>query len=70
MIKATPLHVVGCTGKKAFATFCQAKRAAKRMNRVHDDGHLEAYACRHCHRFHVGEARDYGRRKPTAEAPA
>jgi hypothetical protein len=67
---STEEHKIGCTGKREFGTFCQAKRAAKRMNRAHEAGHLEAYACRHCHRFHVGEARDYGRRKPKSETTA
>lgn len=52
-----PFHVTGCTGKKHFTRFALARAAAKRSNR-HDHGrHLEAYHCRHCNGFHVGESR-------------
>lgn len=53
-------HVIGCTGKKAFDTFTQATKAAKRLNR-RDRGHTEAYHCCHCNDFHIGEARNYRR---------
>jgi len=55
----------GCTGKKQFDKFSQADKAAKRRNRS-DNAHLEAYHCRHCGSFHVGEARSYGQRRPRA----
>ena len=55
-------HKVGCSGKRQFAKFCQAARAAKHRNRTDGDAHLEAYHCKHCQGFHVGEARDYGHR--------
>ena len=51
----------GCTGKQEFATFAQAKRRARIINN-RDTGHLEAYHCTHCNRFHVGGNRNYGRR--------
>jgi hypothetical protein len=51
--------VTGCTGKRRFICFGHARRAAKRRNR-HDQSHLEAYHCRHCGGFHVGESRRYG----------
>ena len=54
-------HKAGCTGKKAFSTFTKAKRGAQRLNRRDSGAHVEGYHCKHCHRFHVGEARDYGR---------
>jgi len=59
----TETHVVGCTGKSRFTRFGQAERAAVRRNRKDGGSHLEAYHCRHCHGFHVGEARDYRPRK-------
>ena len=50
----------GCTGKKEFQTFCLASASAKRLNRRDGDTHVEAYHCRCCNRFHVGESRSYG----------
>jgi hypothetical protein len=55
-------HVVGCTGKKRFISFRTASRAAKRLRQRDDEAHTEAYHCRHCAGFHVGEARDHGKR--------
>jgi hypothetical protein len=55
-------HVIGCTGKRCFARFGQADRTASRMNRRDGDAHLEPYKCRHCGKFHVGEARSHGQR--------
>jgi hypothetical protein len=57
----TRRHVTGCTGKREFARFDQAARAAQRRNRKDGGAHLEPYHCRHCNRFHVGEARSHGR---------
>ena len=54
-------HKAGCTGKREFGTFTQAKRGAVRLNRRDQGAHVEAYHCKFCHRFHVGEARSYGR---------
>lgn len=63
-------HKIGCTGKRQFSRFGQAARAAKRRRR-HDGGaHVEAYHCRHCNAFHIGEARDYGKRRRKEEVPA
>lgn len=57
-----PAHRAGCTGKKAFPLFDLAAKAAKRR-RSHDGGaHVEAYHCRVCRQFHVGERRDYGQK--------
>lgn len=53
---------VGCTGKRQFARFGQAARAAKRRRRMDGGAHVEAYHCRHCNAFHIGENRNY--RKP------
>jgi site-specific recombinase XerC len=64
------VHLVGCTGKRAFARFCQAARAAKRRNRNDGGAHVEPYHCRHCHGFHIGEARDYGKRRRKEEEPS
>ena len=63
-------HVVGCTGKKRFIRFSTAKRAAKRLRQNDDQAHTEAYACRHCVGFHVGEARDHGKRNPKKDIAA
>lgn len=52
-------HFAGCTGKKSFERFNQAENAARRRNRHDGDAHLEAYHCRHCNRFHIGENRSY-----------
>lgn len=57
----------GCTGKSAFDQFAQAAHAAKRRNRQSSDAHLEAYHCKHCNHYHVGESRTYGQRRPRAE---
>lgn len=54
-------HKVGCTGKKHFAKFGHAERAAKRCNRRDGRAHVQAYHCRNCNGFHVGEARSYRR---------
>ena len=54
-----PQAVPGCTGKRAFGKFCQARTAADRMRRQHEDGcKVEAYRCRHCGMFHVGQKFD------------
>ena len=60
----------GCTGKRQFAAFGQAARAAKRRNAKDGGAHLEAYHCRHCNSFHTGERRDYGQRRRKVEETA
>ena len=57
-------HKTGCTGKRQFARFAQAAKAAKRRRRLDGGAHVEAYYCRHCDGFHIGEARSHG--KPDA----
>lgn len=52
----------GCTGKRSFTQFTLADQAATRRNRKDGGAHVEAYHCRHCNSFHVGEARSHGRR--------
>lgn len=47
-------HKPGCTGKKPFGTMQAARRRAKIMRRKYDKP-LEAYHCRHCRAFHIGE---------------
>ena len=59
-----PAHKIGCTGKSAFSTFARADFRAKRLRQNRDTAHVEAYHCRHCHQFHIGEARSYGRQNP------
>lgn len=52
----------GCTGKKQFVSFIDARRAAKRRNQNTDGARLEPYHCPRCGFCHVGEARDAGHR--------
>ncbi len=48
----------GCKGKKAFAHHGQAEHRAKRMRQNHErDCFVEAYRCRHCGQWHVGQSR-------------
>jgi hypothetical protein len=65
--EAPPKFVAGCTGKRSFARFDQASRAAKRRNRKDGGAHLDAYHCRKCNTFHVGESRTYGKARPMKE---
>lgn len=58
---------LGCTGKKHFNRFNKASTVAQRMNRRGNGAHVEAYHCRHCHGFHVGEADNYGHRDKRKE---
>lgn len=58
---------VGCTGKKAYASFIGAERAAKLLNREQEKAHTAAYHCRYCASFHVGEARAHGRKDARRE---
>lgn len=51
-------HKLGCTGKRSYATFAQAKQGAQRRNRRDGDAFLEPYKCRHCHEYHVGRNRE------------
>ena len=53
------VHKNGCTGKASFTTFARADLRAKRMRQRKESAHVEAYHCRHCHRFHIGEAPRY-----------
>jgi len=55
-------HIAGCTGKRSFERFHQAAVAAKRRRRMDGGAHVEAYHCRHCNQFHVGEAMSHGQR--------
>jgi hypothetical protein len=52
---SNPTNVrAGCTGKRTYANFKAAEFAAKQTNRTYRDARVHAYACRDCHRFHVG----------------
>jgi hypothetical protein len=44
----------GCDGKEAFLTFDKANRIATRGGR-HGHVHRQAYRCRWCRFFHIGE---------------
>jgi hypothetical protein len=54
--------IAGCSGKKHFTRFTLANKAAARRNRRDGGAHLEAYHCRNCNGFHVGESRAYKQR--------
>lgn len=43
----------GCTGKRQFETFTQAKGAARNAQR-HNNSPMRPYMCRSCHKFHIG----------------
>lgn len=60
-------HKTGCTGKRHFSRFAQAAKAAKRRRRMDGGAHVEAYHCRHCDGFHIGEARSYKKPNPKKE---
>lgn len=44
----------GCGGKRVYESFLLAAKMAKRTRRQ-KECKVEAYSCRVCHRFHVGE---------------
>ena len=44
-----------CDGKLRYASWGDAKRAARRVMR-HDDGYVNPYNCPHCRSVHVGHA--------------
>lgn len=47
----------GCTGKQAFKSHDQAAPVAQRMRRKHETGcQVEAYHCKHCGDWHIGQA--------------
>jgi hypothetical protein len=45
-----------CQGKSRIATYSQAAKVAKRMNRKYE-GRLEPYKCRGGNHYHVGSHR-------------
>lgn len=47
------MNSAGCTGKRQFLTFTQAKGAAKNAQR-HNKSPMRPYMCRSCHKFHIG----------------
>jgi len=51
---ATPVR--GCTGKRCYPSQSVAGKLAKRQRRYCDTRVVE-YHCRHCHSWHIGEAR-------------
>lgn len=48
-------HAQGCTGKLRYAAFCDARNVARFIRRQDEAARVQAYHCRHCHGFHVGE---------------
>jgi hypothetical protein len=63
----------GCNGKRAYPSFAEAERVAKRV-RAHTDDPVQAYRCRFCGLFHNGQSKRiepqarHRRRKAMAEA--
>ncbi len=47
------MQSAGCLGKRQFPTFTQARGAAKNATR-NNRSPMRPYACRHCHKFHIG----------------
>lgn len=46
----------GCTGKRQFLTFTSANGAARNASRSNNEP-MRPYACKHCHKFHIGNAK-------------
>jgi nitrate/TMAO reductase-like tetraheme cytochrome c subunit len=53
------MSVERCHGKRKFTTFTQAKGAARNASRNNNEP-MRPYMCRDCHKFHIGNANDYG----------
>lgn len=58
----------GCTGKRKFETFTQAKGAARNATRNNREP-MRPYPCRECHKFHIGNSRkdQHVARRPRSE---
>lgn len=55
--------VAGCTGKSSFPTWSMANAKAKQMNRRKStQGHMVAYRCKSCSRYHIGRSDPQERR--------
>ena len=50
----TTAPLVSCAGKHPFPSMPAARRAARNLNRNHDDGHVGPYKCKACSAWHVG----------------
>ena len=57
---------VGCTGKRMFLTFSQAKGAAKNATRANGEP-MNPYMCRICHKFHIGNSKHLIAKHPKPE---
>jgi hypothetical protein len=55
VVRGVSEHAQGCTGKLRYAAFQAARAVARFIRRSDRASHVEAYHCRHCHGFHVGE---------------
>ena len=47
------MSAAGCTGKRKFVTYTMAKGAARNATRKNNEP-MNAYMCRSCHKFHIG----------------
>lgn len=45
----------GCSGKRCYESAGEARRLAKNMRRNLDRCKVDAYRCKHCHFWHLGE---------------
>lgn len=52
-----------CQGKVIYFTFTEARKAAVRTSRHHEEDNYQAYHCPTCQRFHVG-TRSLDMRRP------
>ena len=51
------LEIRGCKIKRSYQSKPEAKKAAKRMNRVTEQGRIRAYSCDYCELYHIGHIR-------------
>jgi hypothetical protein len=49
------MSAAACSGKARFDSMVRAKEVARRAARRHDGDSFEAYRCRVCRGYHVGE---------------
>lgn len=54
-MSAKPVPLISCRGKRAYDTFSVAAKMAQRTTRGTGDA-MQPYHCRHCDRFHIGDA--------------
>jgi len=50
----TGRNSISCEGKKQYATYWQANKASKKLNKFRDKAKSGPYNCPYCHSWHVG----------------